>query len=178
MNPLRLNPQTGRLAERVPGGGHWMSWDWSPEGALGWAILTDDEVAGWIRVIVAPAPPVAEFAFALACADADCDGALVTSGQERDQLAAAGHAGHTTVPYAVRLQHPDNADGDSPTLPAGTDVTFHGSTVGDPAGLVPALIERAVTREFDGEPTDGYILAVDGHLGMFVPATAVRAVAP
>lgn len=184
VNPLRVNPATGRLAERIPPavdeqsdkrwlGKNWFTWSWNDGRELNIELLSDDDVASWVDVVVAPGPPDQEFAYAVACSD--CDGSLATSVHERERLATAEHSNHDTAPYAVRIRHPRHQDGVTvPALAAGTRVTIWGSTTDEVAGLVAATIERPVKREVDGTPVDGYIVAVEGRRGTFVPATAVH----
>jgi hypothetical protein len=177
MNRLRLNPATGRLAERLPSpaddqsGKTWFTWSLDG-GELNVQLLSDEEVAGWADVVVAPRPADPEVAYAVACDD--CDGSLATTEHERDRLIDTEHADHDTAPYAVCIRHPHHQDDTTvPTFAAGTTVTFHGSTTGQGVGLVPATIERPQRRDVDGLPVDGYTVTVGGR-GMFVPATAVH----
>jgi hypothetical protein len=182
VNRLRLNPATGRLAERIPPAVDesdktwfektWFTWSWNNR-ELNVEALSDEDVANWVEVDVTPRPPEREFAYAVACDD--CDGSLAATVHERDQLADTEHADHDTAPYAIRIHHPHHQDRVTlPTLAAGTRVTFHGSTTGEVAGLVTAIIERLDKRDVDGLPVDGYIVSVEGRRGMFVPATAVH----
>jgi hypothetical protein len=177
VNRLRLNPATGRLAERIPAGADeqfdkpWFTWSWND--GLQIELLSEQDVADWPDVVVAPRPPAPEFAYAVACDG--CVGSLATTVHERDRLATTEHADHDTAPYAVRVHHPDRQDGVTvPTFAAGTRVTIYGSTNDEAADLVAATIERSDKRDVDGLPVDGYILAVQGLREMFVPATAVH----
>lgn len=180
MNRLRLNPQTGRIAEQLPASAArlglpgWISYDFDTDGRLSVTQLDDTEVAHWDDVVLAPRPLDPEFAYGIACEG--CDGSLAATVDQRAQLTASEHTDHDTAPYAVRVHHPHNRDDDirPPTFAAGTEVTFHGSTTGGVAGLVHATIERADKRDVDGLPVAGYIVAVEGSRGMFVPATAVH----
>jgi hypothetical protein len=50
---LRINPETGQAAERIPDyaqppDGHtWLTWHWQPDVGLTVQRLTDDDVADW-----------------------------------------------------------------------------------------------------------------------------------
>lgn len=177
---LRVNPSTGRMAERVPAAvydvdperlGRWVSYEFDANAGLIVHHLSDAEVADWHPVVLAPAPPAPEFVFAIACSTCDPH-RPITAAHERD-LMLPRHEGHDAAKLAVRAVHPD-AEPDAPVAPwqAGAAVVLHGSVEGDPAGLLEAtVVGPAVADEDMGEC---YRVEVEGR-SVIVPATALHA---
>lgn len=180
---LRVNPATGRLAERIPAdaaytdgtaadGARWFTYRFDAGAGLTVELLTDEQVAEWPEVSLAPKPPDPEFAFVLACPTCDAH-RLLTNPHERELLAARHDAEHDTRRFAVKIQHPDVQD--MQQFAAGDEVTFHGSAEGEAAELVDATVWEAATQaDSDGEQVPGYVVGVGEH-GMWVPATALHA---
>lgn len=177
---LRVNPATGRLAERLPadvptqerGPCRWFTYTWDIRDGLAVELLTEQDVADWPDVVLAPAPPAPEYAYTLACSTCDPH-PLHLDAFGRDCLAAAHNDGETAA-YAVRLQHPSRHESlPVPTFKAGAEVTFHGSGPGESARLVDAIVESATDHvDSDGETVSGYVVRVDGK-AMFVPGSAL-----
>lgn len=177
---LRVNPQTGRLAELVPAdsaytdgtvpdGPVWFTYRFEPGRGLTVEMLSAADVAEWPEVVLAPALAEPEFAFVVACSTCDPH-PLTTDVHERDRWHAAHDGIHDTARYAVLREHPD-ADGQQ--FAHGDEVTFHGSMEGDAADLVLATVEHAAqVPDSDGDTVQGYEVSVDGRR-MLVPATAL-----
>jgi hypothetical protein len=184
---LRVNPSTGRLAERIAAdsayadgsvadGDRWLTYRFEPGSGLAVELLSDVDVADWPEVVLAPKPVDPEFAYVLACTTCEPH-PLTTDVHERARLADAhGDNDHRTDLYAVRLSHPDRDEDDAtPTFSADDMVTFHGSREGESADLVEATVAETITMpDSEGEPVDGYVVHVDGR-ALFVPTTALNA---
>lgn len=172
---LRVNPQTGRIAEQVPAEyaatdeAQWFTYGWEEGRGLTVHLLTEQDVAEWPEVVLAPKPPDPEFAFAMACPSCDPH-PITTDVHERERWHADHDETHLVSRYVVRLQHPD---GHAADLAVGDQVAFFGSGEGDVAGLVHATVTAAAqVLDSDGDPVDGYEVTVDGGR-ILVPATAL-----
>lgn len=180
---LRVNPATGRLAERIPAefaytdgtvadGPKWFTYHFERGAGLQVDLLSEQDVAEWPEVVLAPAPPEPDYHFALACPRCEAH-PPTTDVHERDRLATV-HTVHDAVRLAVRIHHPHAIPG-APLarFQPGAEVTFHGSAEGDEAGLVEATVQEAAEMPgTDGDMVSGYVVAADGR-ALFVPATAL-----
>lgn len=171
---LRVNPSTGQFAQRLLDASAPYRWavvevDTEMGASITW--LSDEQVAAWREVVLAPKPPEPEFVYALACATCDPHGPLTA--HERDLREHAHDHAHHAVRYAVRVQHPDGAAGE---LEPGLAVTFHGSAEGDAASDVEATVLRAADMpDGDGDVVMGCVVDVEGR-ALFVPGSALRSV--
>jgi hypothetical protein len=186
---LRFNPTTGRFAERLPAdvdvhdGKCWFTYRWDEGAGLTVELLADEDVADWPEATLTPKPTDPEFAYALACGSCPTH-PMTTDVDERERLATAHEdldCAADTSRYAVKVRHP-NLDPEVSAVDAiapGSEVTFWGSTTGEVAHLVDAVVIEAdpghVTS--DGETVAGYDVSVQGRT-LFVPDTALAAFKP
>ncbi|HEX3778420.1 MAG TPA: hypothetical protein VHX38_02050 [Pseudonocardiaceae bacterium] len=168
---LRVNPQTGQLAQRMFSG-DWVTIVWIDGIGYEVHVLIPEQITDWPEVGLAPAPPQPEFHFATACVTCDPHG-LLTNVHERDLRHDAHDPDHDAQRWAVRIEHPDPDAARSSVYLAGDEVAFHGSVEGEAAADVDATVwESARMPGEDGEPVAGYVVGV-GERGMWVPATAL-----
>jgi hypothetical protein len=124
---------------------------------------------------------IVSFAFLVGCPVAADALTIYASPTLRGAAWNSHPAEHNANAFAVQVEHPDNAPGESPTFSPDAAVTFFGSMVGqDTASLTSATVVSATTgTDENGAPLDGYLLTVPESDGLtynlFVLASSLHA---